>query len=100
MTSSPVNNRRERTAERDVLRTVAAPLFVLSVVLCSALAAPLSARTQDVSGATTSHTERPPAGSWRRGIVPLPAAAVIAMGALIVAAAGAALTLRARKSRR
>jgi len=80
-------------------RTVAAPLFALSVVLCSALAAPLSARTQDTP-ATASHTERPPAGSWRRGIVPLPAAAVIAMGALIVTAAGAALTWRARKSRR
>jgi hypothetical protein len=81
-------------------RTVAAPLFALSLVLCSGLAAPRSARAQESSGATTSHTERPPAGSWRRGIVPLPAAAVVAVGALIVAAAGAALTWRARKSRR
>jgi len=81
-------------------RTFAAPLFVFSIVLCSALAAPRAARTQDATSATTSHAERPPAGSWRRGIVPLPAAAVIMMGALIVAAAGAALTWRARKSRR
>ena len=81
-------------------RAFAAAFSVVCLVLATALAWPLPVVAQDVRPATTSRSERPPKGSWRRGLVPASAATVVVLGALVVIASGAALARRARRSRR
>ena len=76
-------------------RALAAAAIVLSCTLGAAPRA-FGQAAQPIG----TRVERPPQGSWRRGVLPLPAAAVITVGALVVVAAGALLILRARRRRR
>ena len=80
-------------------RAVTAAFFLSWLAIGASHGAMPRALAQDVTN-TTTHTERPPPGSWRRGLLPMPVAAVAALGALVVLGAGALLVLRARKSSR
>lgn len=78
-------------------RAAAAAFVVVCLALGGALAAPSRALPQATQPTTDVRHGRPPAGSWRRGLLRLPAVSVVAIGALIVVAASAALARRARR---
>ncbi len=76
---------------------------LLLIALLALLPAGAAAEDEDAGAVTvTVHTERPPEGSLRRGIVPAPGWALYLGGGALVAAAATALLVRIvwSKSRR
>ncbi|MCA9611068.1 MAG: hypothetical protein KC619_35985 [Myxococcales bacterium] len=68
---------------------------LLLIALLGAMPASAAAQDEDAGAVTVEvHTERPPEGSLRRGVVPAPSWALYAGGGLLVAAAAGALGWR------
>ena len=75
--------------------------WLVLTALLTALPAVALAQDEDAGAVTVEvHTERPPEGSLRRGLVPAPAWLLYVGGGLVVAAAGGALVWRMARTRR
>ncbi|MCB9591240.1 MAG: hypothetical protein H6719_00795 [Sandaracinaceae bacterium] len=75
--------------------------WLVLTALLTALPAAAFAQDEDAGAVTVEvHTERPPAGSMRRGLVPAPGWVLYLGGGLLVVAAGGGLAWRLARARR